>query len=233
MLINIATLATTDPRSQILYGYCFICTNHFKKSIDEKKIPGVSKVPRDGIYWKSMQRLGMHIKVFQFGVSWITSNEDPVLRTSHASFVCQVVIYDLLVLDVENIKANLIEGGMLAEENLPRLFLGFLLIFVGQLLNYTTFTALGAKGVYYSYEFGYPAERVTCFPYNIGISDPQYWGVVLCIFGIYTAVGATSYMIPAFELFWYMMSMKVLENERGRRWALAIYGPGAEVKKEI
>ncbi|KAL9183397.1 hypothetical protein ACHAXT_005184 [Thalassiosira profunda] len=196
---------------RILYGYCFICTNHFKKSIDEKKIPGVSKVPRDGIYWKSMQRLGMHIKVFQFGV----------------------VIYDLLVLDVENIKANLIEGGMLAEENLPRLFLGFLLIFVGQLLNYTTFTALGAKGVYYSYEFGYPAERVTCFPYNIGISDPQYWGVVLCIFGIYTAVGATSYMIPAFELFWYIMSMKVLENERGRRWALAIYGPGEEVKKEI
>jgi len=194
---------------RILYGYCFICTNHFKKSIDEKKIPGLSVIPQDGIYWRSMQRLGVYIKVFQFGV----------------------VIYDLLVLDIENISANL-KGRMIAEENLPRLALGCLLIFVGQVLNYTTFKALGAKGVYYSYEFGYPAERVTCFPYNIGISDPQYWGVVLCIFGIYTTVGATSYMIPMFELFWYMMSMQVFENERGRRWALAIYGPGETVKKE-
>ena len=31
-------------------------------------------------------------------------------------------------------------------------------------------------------------------------------------------------MIPMFELLWYLMSMKVLENERGRRWANALAG---------
>ena len=150
-----------------------------------------------------MQRLGMYIKVFQFGV-------------------CS---YDLLVLDHKHISHNIIEGGMLATpEKAAQLAFGLLLIFVGQVLNYTVFKALGAKGVYYGYEFGYPVARVSCFPYNLNISDPQYWGVVSCIFGIYIAVGASSFMIPAFELFWYLMSMKILENERGRRLALALVG---------
>jgi hypothetical protein len=47
----------------------------------------------------------------------------------------------------------------------------------------------------------------------------------MSIFGIYLAVGASSFMIPIFELTWYLMSMKVLENERGRRWATALTGP--------
>jgi len=33
------------------------------------------------------------------------------------------------------------------------------------------------------------------------------------------AVGATSFLVPFMELFWYLMSMYVLENERGKRWA--------------
>ena len=49
-------------------------------------------------------------------------------------------------------------------------------------------------------------------------------GVVLSVFGIYFAVGSNSFMVPIFELFWYLMSMKVLENERGRRWANALIG---------
>ncbi|KAL3756501.1 hypothetical protein ACHAWU_009895 [Discostella pseudostelligera] len=177
-----------------------------------------------------MQRLGMYIKVFQFGVC----------------------TYDLLVLDRTNVVNNLIQGGMLATpEKTAQLAFGLLLLFIGQVLNYAVFEALGAKGVYYGYEFGYPVSRVYCFPYNLSISDPQYWGkylhvfiavmtnhltalnirfildstgVVLSVFGIYIAVGASSLMIPIFELFWYLMSMKVLENERGRRWANAVYG---------
>ena len=149
-----------------------------------------------------MQRLGMYIKVFQFGV----------------------VIYDLLVLDVHNVLYN-ITGGMLETgEKTRQLAIGALLIFIGQVLNYTTFQALGAKGVYYGYEFGYSVDRVTCFPYNLNINDPQYWGVLLCIFGIYMVVGATSFLVPFIELFWYLMRMKVLENERGVNWVKALTG---------
>lgn len=139
---------------QLLYSYCFICTDHFKKSVDQKKIPGLSNVSKDGFYWRCMQRLGMYIKVFQFGVC----------------------IYDLLVLDRENIFNNL-NGGMLSTpEKTAQLAFGLLLLFIGQVLNYAVFEALGAKGVYYGYEFGYPVARVYCFPYNLNISDPQYWG---------------------------------------------------------
>ncbi len=182
---------------RFLYGYCFIFTDHFKTSVDQNKFPGLTKIPKDGYYWRCMQRLGMYIKVFQFSV----------------------VIYDLLVLDRENVLKNLFQGGMLSSpEHKLQLAIGAGLLFVGQLLNYSVFNALGAKGVYYGYEFGYKVERVTCFPYNLNMNDPQYWGVVFCIFGIYLVVGASSFVIPVFELFWYVMSMKVLENERGRRW---------------
>lgn len=192
---------------RILYGYCFICTNHFKKSVDESKIPGLSKVQRDAgrsNYWRCMQRLGVYVKVFQISV-------------------CS---YDLLVLDYENVKVNLFHGGMLTNPDMRiQLAIGILLICTGQTLNYAVFKALGAKGVYYGCEFGYPVARVSCFPYNLNISDPQYWGVVMCIFGIYLTVGASNYLIPFYELFWYLMSMYVFENDRGRRWAAAIYHP--------
>lgn len=188
---------------RLLYSYCFICTDHFKKSVDQNKIPGLSTISKDGLYWRSMQRLGIYIKVFQVGVC----------------------IYDLLVLDQSNVLNNVFKAGMISTpEKSARLAFGLMLLFIGQVLNYFVFKALGAKGVYYGYEFGYPTARVSCFPYNLNISDPQYWGVIMSIFGVYFAVGASSFMIPFFELIWYLMSMKVLENERGRRWVIALAG---------
>jgi hypothetical protein len=67
---------------------------------------------------------------------------------------------------------------------------------------------------------GYKVPFVQCFPYNTGISDPQYWGVVLCVWGIYVLFGipgATSWIVPIQELFWYGMSMKLIEHNNGKR----------------
>lgn len=145
---------------QLLYSYCFICADHFKKSVDQNKIPGLSTISKDGLYWRSMQRLGIYIKVFQFGVC----------------------IYDLLVLDQPNVLNNVFKAGMISTpEKSARLAFGLMLFIIGQVLNYFVFKALGAKGVYYGYEFGYPTARVSCFPYNLNISDPQYWGKFLVI----------------------------------------------------
>jgi hypothetical protein len=102
-----------------------------------------------------MQRLGIYIKVFQFGVC----------------------IYDLLVLDRTNVVNNVFRAGMLSTpQKSAELAFGLLLFTMGQVLNYFVFEALGAKGVYYGYEFGYKTARVSSFPYNLNISDPQYWG---------------------------------------------------------
>ncbi len=110
------------------------------------------------MYWRSMQRLGIYIKVFQFGVC----------------------MYDLLVIDRTNVVNNVFQAGMLATpEKVAELAFGLLLFTMGQVLNYFVFEALGAKGVYYGYEFGYKTARVSSFPYNLNISDPQYWGTFL------------------------------------------------------
>ncbi len=160
------------------------------------------RLQAEPLLWKVAMKLGMYIKVFQFSV----------------------VAFDLLLrCDLTN--------PLQSQEAMYVALVGVLLLIMGQGLNYATFAALKPIGVYYGYEFGYDVPMVTGFPYNIGISDPQYWGVVLCIWGIYLALGASSYIVPILETFWYMMSMKVLENPRGRSLARSLLGPDI-VKKE-
>lgn len=64
------------------------------------------------------------------------------------------------------------------------LFCGALICF-GQLLNVATYRALGKAGVYYGFKLGRKIPWVTSFPFNIGLSHPQYVGSVLTIWGIF------------------------------------------------
>ena len=130
-------------------------------------------------------------------------------------FQFSVIIYDLLV------RCDL---AFPLEVQSYHTLAGVVLLVIGQGLNYAVFQALKPIGVYYGHEFGYDVPMVSGFPYNIGISDPQYWGVVLCIWGIYLTVGATSYIVPILETFWYLMSMRLLENQRGRNLLRSIFG---------
>merc|ERR1740121_3213014 len=68
------------------------------------------------------------------------------------------------------------------------LLIGAALVAAGQALNSATFNAIGAKGVYYGSQLGYDVPWYEGFPYNIGVGDPQYWGVILCIWGLYLMV---------------------------------------------
>lgn len=154
-----------------------------------------NEIRKEPLIWKAAQKLGVKVKVFQFSV----------------------IIYDLIVQCVIN-KSEF-------NVDLPVLLLGIFLIVIGQGLNVAVFNALGGIGVYYGYEFGYAVKMVTCFPYNVSwISDPQYIGVVMTIWGIYLVAGATDFSVPLLETFWYGMSMKVLEHNRGRNFVRSIYG---------
>merc|ERR1712232_1181282 len=101
---------------------------------------------------------------------------------------------------------------------LPVLGVGALLAGIRQLLNTTTFNAIGAVGVYYGKELGEEVPWCTKFPYNLGISDPQYWGVISFVWGMYFAVARdfnildNHFMVPWMETFWYVCSMKLLES---------------------
>jgi hypothetical protein len=101
---------------------------------------------------------------------------------------------------------------------LPWFIFGWTLALAGQTLNSAAYKALGAIGVYYGYEMGYDVPRVTSFPYNLGISDPQYWGVLMTVWAIYLGLSVDSLVVPWIETFWYVLSMKLIENQRGRDW---------------
>lgn len=146
-----------------------------------------SNVQAEPLYWKVAMKLGTWIKVIQVSViTW-----DLILRCS-------------LTNPLFSWKTEIL------------FLIGLSLVGFGQFLNYSVFKALGAIGVYYGYELGYPVDTVTCFPYNTKISDPQYWGVVIFIWGLYIATGASSFLIPTIETIWYVSSMKLLENPRGK-----------------
>jgi hypothetical protein len=97
-------------------------------------------------------------------------------------------------------------------------FVGLLLFCAGQALNVAVYNAIGGKGVYYGNELGYKVDWCDGFPYNLGFNDPQYWGVVLCIWGIYFFFAPSlnildkHFAVPWMEAFWYATSMKVLEH---------------------
>lgn len=186
---------------RILYGFWYIYPKSFEKHVRKGTFGG--RLQAEPLLWKVAMTLGMYIKVFQFSV----------------------VIFDLLM------RCDLGLNPFASQEAMIRVIGGVVLLIMGQGLNYATFKALKPVGVYYGYEFGYDVPMVTGFPYNIGISDPQYWGVILCIWGIYLVLGASSHVVPVLETFWYFMSMKVLENPRGRKLARSVLGED-DIKKE-
>jgi len=138
---------------RILYGYMYIFTPHFKESV-RKGLFG-SRIQAEPLYWKCAMMLGTYIKVFQFSIIVY----DLVFRCSLAT---------LFAFSSSTISDKCVS------------FLGVCILGMGQYLNYAVFQALTGMGVYFGYEFGYNVKRVTCFPYNTKISDPQYW-YVMCI----------------------------------------------------
>jgi hypothetical protein len=186
---------------RFLYGYVFHFPTQFKANCKNRAFG--TKLQQEPLFWKGFMQLGIYVKVFQYSVC----------------------IYDIL--NRCTLKNPIWDAGRAGDFGVFidqitssegfQFWFGLLLVAIGQFLNYAVFKALGGIGVYYGWELGYKVERVTCFPYNTGISDPQYWGVVICIWGIYIALGASSYLTPCLETFWYAMSVKVIENSRGRK----------------
>jgi len=146
------------------------------------------------------KQLGIYIKVFQFGV----------------------IGYDLLLRG---------ERSEIGAAPLEMMCIGAILILVGQLLNVAVFNAIGAKGVYYGTQFGEDVPWCSKFPYNIpGFSDPQYWGVILFVWGVYCMVSPSMgvfgahFIVPWLETFWYICSMKLLESTKNGQAVLKIFG---------
>jgi methylene-fatty-acyl-phospholipid synthase len=69
-----------------------------------------------------------------------------------------------------------------------KLVTGSIMLIVGQWLNSAVFNALGVHGVCYGFKLGLTIPWITGFPFNIGVSNPQYVGCILTNFGIITMI---------------------------------------------
>ena len=64
------------------------------------------------------------------------------------------------------------------------IYIKFILIIFGQILNLSVYNKLGIKGVYYGNKLGYNTKWVIGFPFNI-CNNPQYIGSCLSYIGLY------------------------------------------------
>jgi len=187
---------------RLLYGYFYLYTDHFKTSVRNGKFG--KRIQSEPLYWKCAMMLGIYVKIFQFSV----------------------IIYDIVR------RCTLCYPFLSTQTVYIRLsaVIGIILFLIGQILNMAVFQALGPIGVYYGYQLGYVVPRVNIFPYNTFIIDPQYWGVVLCVWGLYLMVGSDSFVVPLLESFWYIMSMEILEHPRGKRLITGIRSKSSKKK---
>mmetsp|Transcript_13167 Transcript_13167/g.30000 ORF Transcript_13167/g.30000 Transcript_13167/m.30000 type:complete len:200 (+) Transcript_13167:72-671(+) len=168
---------------RFLYGYIYHFPEDFKALCSRGFMQPLFDYS-DRTYWQVAKNLGIIVKVFQFGV----------------------LGYDLLIRST----LRLAPIGVLV--------VGLALLACGQVLNIAVFEAIKAKGVYYGAQLGYEVPWCSSFPYNMGLPDPQYWGVVFTVWGVYVCVSSTvnifsaAYVVPWLETFWYVASMKLLED---------------------
>ena len=78
----------------------------------------------------------------------------------------------------------------------------------GQLLNLSTYRALGTVGVYYGHKLGRRVPWVTTFPFNV-TSHPQYvgsvatiWGAACCLHRVFPPDADTQSALLWVTLFW-------------------------------
>ena len=92
---------------------------------------------------------------------------------------------------------------------------------MGQALNSGVYASLGTVGTYYGNRFGDPPAWATGFPYNLGISDPQYWGSILTVIATFNLLQTRKN--PFFQLtllLSYFFMMVVEAKERTPAYAL-------------
>lgn len=123
---------------------------------------------------------------------------------------------------------------------LPLIVVGAVLAGIGQMLNVTTFNAIGGVGVYYGSQLGYEVPWCHGFPYNLPFYDPQYWGVVIFVWGVYICLApdygalfsiSGHFLVAWYETFWYIASMKLLEHGDHATAALALVGAKPQSSK--
>ena len=138
------------------------------------------------IFFLSISHI-IYFIIWHFPSQYITICSNPCVHpvdlTFAFVFVGKVVQFSICI-----IWYLYINSFFLGEEtNYPVSFLklasGVFLLICGQWLNSAVWKTLGINGVCYGFKLGRPVPWITGFPFNIGVSNPQYVGSVITNFG--------------------------------------------------
>jgi len=91
------------------------------------------------------------------------------------------------------------------------LWLGGILIAIGQILNWSVFYRLGAVGVFFGDRLGHPVRWHRGFPFSL-LSHPQYVGTVASIWGFFLIMRFPRddwSVIPVIETVYYVVSTRL------------------------
>lgn len=91
------------------------------------------------------------------------------------------------------------------------LILGFLLIFFGQVLNFSVFWRLGKVGVFYGNRLGHQVPWVQGFPFSL-VPHPQYVGTLMSIWGLFLAMRFPEpdwIVLPLISSLYYFLAMRL------------------------
>jgi len=98
-------------------------------------------------------------------------------------------------------------------QNIYQIYLFFILFVVGQTLNIMVYIRLGNIGVYYGNKIGYTTKWIKAFPYNLGISNPQYIGCIISLLSLFILFPFID--IAIISLYWISLYIVtcIIENE--------------------
>ena len=104
-------------------------------------------------------------------------------------------------------------SGFAVSEGLA-LWVGGLLVLIGQTLNWSVFYRLGTVGVFYGDRLGHDVPRCRDFPFSL-FTHPQYVGTVLSIWGFFAATRFPHddwALLPALETGYYVIGTYLEER---------------------
>ena len=88
----------------------------------------------------------------------------------------------------------------LANLSPTRWFVSFLLISIGQTLNFSVYNKIGLDGVYYGFKLGRKVDWVEGFPFNVGTRHPQYVGAILSWWGLFNMFISSSLLYNGYMM---------------------------------
>lgn len=126
--------------------------------------------------------------------------KDPIKMYAYTSFSIKVIQIIFMISMATYYKGPEVLLMDLTNLSPSRWLVSFLLISIGQTLNFCVYNKIGLDGVYYGFKLGRQVDWVEGFPFNIGTRHPQYVGAILSWWGLFNMFISSSFLYNGYMM---------------------------------